>query len=237
MIILKEKEFLHGGRKYIARLYKKDGNSQIIGAILPKDNEMAKINMKNIAREYLHQFVINIPTTADVNTHMAVKKLVEILDNKQMVQERHCEHKDKKSIVLLMCGKNKLCRKAKAKDLYNSCRFQKSLLYAKTITDYSNIYVLSAKHGLLRLEQEIEPYNKSISEMSKLEKEQWASMVIASLSEISDIKKDKYIFLTNNDYSETIIPFLNNVDLPLKNTLEKEHKDYFIKKLSEKGVS
>lgn len=80
MIILKEKEFLHSGKKYIARLYKEDGNSQTRGAILLKDNIMAKINMKNIAREYLYQFGINIPMTANINTHMAVKKLLEILE-------------------------------------------------------------------------------------------------------------------------------------------------------------
>jgi len=75
-----------------------------------------------------------------------------------------------KTIVLLMCGRNKLSQKAKAKDLYTSPRFQKSLEYAKTLTDYSNIYVLSAKHGLLGLEQEIDCYDKSIYEMPDKEK-------------------------------------------------------------------
>jgi hypothetical protein len=142
-----------------------------------------------------------------------------------------------KTIVLLMCGKNKLSQKVKAKDLYTSPRFQKSIQYAKTITDYSNIYVLSAKHGLLGLEQEIEPYDKSIYEMSKLEKGQWASMIFVLLNKVSNVKQDKYIFLTDNDYSENLTSFLTNVELPLKDIPQEKHINYFEEKLLSIGVS
>jgi hypothetical protein len=136
-----------------------------------------------------------------------------------------------KSIVLLMCGKNKLSHKAKAKDLYTSPRFQKSIEYAKTITDYSNIYVLSAKHGLLGLEQEIDPYDKSIYEMSVQEKKAWADMVIKSLSNISNLKEDKYIFLTDDEYCEFLLSYISNVELPLKGIMQDEHINFFNNKL------
>jgi hypothetical protein len=136
------------------------------------------------------------------------------------------------NIVLLMCGKNKLSHKAKAKDLYTSPRFQKSIEYAKTLTAYSNIYVLSAEHGLLGLEQEIAPYDKSIYEMSVQEKEAWADMVIKSLSNTSNPKGDKYIFLTDDDYSEYLLPFLVYYELPLKGILQDEHINFFNKLLS-----
>jgi len=132
-----------------------------------------------------------------------------------------------KSIVLLMCGKNKLCKRAKVKDLYTSPRFQKSIQYAKTLTDYSNIYVLSAKHGLLGLEQEIDPYDKSIYEMSVQEKKSWADMVIKSLRNISNLKEDKYIFLTDDDYSEYLLPFLVYFELPLKDISHDYHSEWF----------
>jgi len=141
-----------------------------------------------------------------------------------------------KTIVLLMCGKNKLCKKAKAKDLYTSPRFKKSIEYAKILADYSNIYVLSAKHGLLEMEQEISPYDQSIYEMTELEKEQWADMVFDSLNKVTNIKQDKYIFLTDDDYSENIILFLNNIELPLKDIPQDKHIDYFKEKLKTKGV-
>jgi len=130
-----------------------------------------------------------------------------------------------------MCGKNKLSHKAKAKDLYTSPRFQKSIEYAKTLTDYSNIYVLSAKHGLLGLEQEIDPYNQSIYEMSVQEKKAWADMVIKSMSNISNLKEDKYIFLTDDDYSEFLLPYISNTELPLKGILQDEHIIFFNDKL------
>jgi hypothetical protein len=136
-----------------------------------------------------------------------------------------------KTIVLLMCGRNKLCKRAKAKDLYTSPRFQKSIEYAKILTDYSNIYVLSAKHGLLGLEQKIAPYNISIYEMSLQEKKAWADMVIKSLSNISNLKEDKYIFLTDDDYNKELLPFLSNIELPLKNIPQEEHITIFNDKI------
>jgi hypothetical protein len=83
MIIIKNKEFTYENRRYIARLYKLEGNSHTFGAILLKDNLRQQINMKNIAREYLHRFGINIPTSSNVNTHTAVKKLIEILETNE----------------------------------------------------------------------------------------------------------------------------------------------------------
>jgi len=132
-----------------------------------------------------------------------------------------------KTIVLLMCGKNKLSQKAKAKDLYTSPRFQKSIQYAKTLTDYTNIYVLSAKHGLLGLEQEIDPYDQSLYKMSVQNKKAWADMVIKSLSNISNLKEDKYIFLTDDDYNKELLPFLSNIELPLKSIPQEEHITFF----------
>jgi len=142
-----------------------------------------------------------------------------------------------KTIVLLMCGKNKLSQKAKAKNLYTSPRFQKSVEYAKTLTDYSNIYVLSAKYGLLELEQEIDRYDKSIYEMLDKEKIEWTNMVINSLSNVSNLKEDKYIFLTDDDYCASLLPFLVNYDLPLKNIPQNEHIIFFNTKLSNTEVS
>jgi len=77
------------------------------------------------------------------------------------------------TIVLLMCGKNKLPHPAKAEDLYTSPRFIESMNYAKSLTTQNNIYILSAKHGLLTLEQEVAPYDKSVYDMSSQEKKAW----------------------------------------------------------------
>jgi hypothetical protein len=140
-------------------------------------------------------------------------------------------------IVLLMCGKNKLPYKALTKDIYTSSRFQKSIEYAKTITDYSSVYVLSAKYSLLKLDDEIAPYDLSIYEMSLQDKKEWAEKVITLLETVSDTKRDKYIFLTDDFYSEYLLPFLTDIELPLKGIPQEKHIDFFIHKLSISEVS
>jgi hypothetical protein len=136
-----------------------------------------------------------------------------------------------KTVVLLMCGKNKLPCKAKVKDLYTSGRFRKSIEYAETLTTKDNIFVLSAKHGVLDLDREIEPYNKSIYKMNSDEKNEWANMVIAQLESRYDINNDRFVFLTDDYYNEPIYPKLKNFELPLKSMDQKDHWCWFNNKL------
>jgi len=158
---------------------------------------------------------------------IAVKKGLNIENNKLPIR----------TIVLLMCGKNKLSHKAKAENLYTSPRFQKSIEYAKTLTDYSHIFVLSAEYKLLNLEEEIYPYDKSIYDMSKEEKLKWADNVIHLLNSVSNTHEDKYIFLTNDDYSKCLLSYLVNYELPLIGIPEEQHINYFNEKLSYIEVS
>jgi hypothetical protein len=134
-------------------------------------------------------------------------------------------------IVLLMCGKNKLPHKAKAKELYISDRFCKSIEYAKTLTTEENIFILSAKHGVLCLEAEIEPYNKSIYEMNMDEKLEWSNLIIKQLENRYDVSDDKFIFLTDDYYSEPIYTKLKNFELPLKQMNQKDHLAWFNSRL------
>ena len=61
-----------------------------------------------------------------------------------------------KKIALLGCTKRKLPQKAKVKNLYQGSLFKLSLAYGEKL-GYEEILVLSAKHGLLELDTEIEP--------------------------------------------------------------------------------
>ena len=55
-----------------------------------------------------------------------------------------------KKVTLISCVKKKLDLKSKAQDLYQSPLFKKNLAYAKQINS-DEIYILSAKYGLLKL--------------------------------------------------------------------------------------
>ena len=62
-------------------------------------------------------------------------------------------------IAVITCGDSKRQGVHKAKDLYVGPFFKMCLKYAQSIMPNDKIYILSAKWGLLKLDQEIENYN------------------------------------------------------------------------------
>lgn len=119
-----------------------------------------------------------------------------------------------KKIVLISCVSKKGSRKTKAKDLYESPLFVKSLAYGKKLNP-DNIYILSAQHHLLDLDTEIEPYERTLNKMSKNDRTNWGKRVIEQLQKVADIKKDKFIILAGQNYLTPIQNCLTNIDLPL----------------------
>jgi hypothetical protein len=72
MEIKNEKEFEYNGKKYIARLFKNN-----YGEIIYKDNMTRPKNMKDIIRQYMKKYNIEISTDANkMTTHGAVKILL-----------------------------------------------------------------------------------------------------------------------------------------------------------------
>ena len=61
-----------------------------------------------------------------------------------------------KKIVLISCVSKKLAVKSKAENLYSSVLFKYNLRYAKSLNP-EKIFILSAKYGLLSLDDEVEP--------------------------------------------------------------------------------
>jgi hypothetical protein len=118
-------------------------------------------------------------------------------------------------IVLISCAKKKLFQRSKAKDLYVSTLFKYNLQYAKSLKP-DKIFILSAKYGLLDLEQEIEPYDKTLNKMTSREVEEWSNGVISQLNNKVDLKKDEFIFLAGNNYRKYLVPQIPNNKIPLK---------------------
>jgi len=120
-----------------------------------------------------------------------------------------------KKIVLISCVSKKLPKKSKAQDLYISPLFQYNLRYAKSLKA-DKIFILSAKYGLLNLDEEIGPYDETLNEMNSNEIEKWANSVLNELSKLSDIKNDEFIFLAGDKYRKYLILHMNNYKIPLK---------------------
>jgi uncharacterized protein DUF6884 len=118
-------------------------------------------------------------------------------------------------IVLVSCVSQKLPHRSKAKDLYVSTLFRLNLEYANGL-EPDGIYVLSAKHGLLNLEQEIEPYEQTLNNMRVAEIREWASKILAQLSEVTSLEETEFTFLAGDKYRKYLLPHIKNAVIPLK---------------------
>lgn len=118
-------------------------------------------------------------------------------------------------IVLISCVSKKLNTRSKAQDLYISPLFKKNLQYAKSLNP-DKIFILSAKYGLLRLNEEIRPYDKTLNKMCSNEIKEWANLVLNQLRKLTDLENDEFIFLAGDRYRKYLIPYLQNYKIPLK---------------------
>lgn len=119
-----------------------------------------------------------------------------------------------RTIVLISCGKSKRSERCQAQHLYIGDLFQKSLAYARRI-GADAIFILSAKHGLLELTQEIAPYEITLNGMPALEAARWADTVLERLRSHSDFTTDRFVLLAGMVYRSRLVPHLTNVELPL----------------------
>jgi glycerophosphoryl diester phosphodiesterase len=121
----------------------------------------------------------------------------------------------REKIILISCVSQKLPHRAKAKDLYVSTLFRLNLKYANSLNP-SAIYVLSAKHGLLELEREIEPYEQTLNNMRTAEIKQWANKVLQQLASVASLEDAEFIFLAGNRYRKHLLPHIKNSVAPLE---------------------
>jgi hypothetical protein len=119
-----------------------------------------------------------------------------------------------KTFVLISCASKKLTHTAKAKDLYVSQLFKLSLAYAQSLKPNA-IFILSAKHGLMGLEDEIKPYEETLLVMAASQRRAWAEKVLQELRQQADIQADHFVFLAGRKYIEYIVPHLVSFEVPL----------------------
>lgn len=129
-----------------------------------------------------------------------------------------------KRIVLISCVSKKGTIKAKAKDLYKGPLFANSLAYGQSLKP-DKIFILSALHNLLDVDKEIEPYNVTLSNISKnkrkanlivltsKQKIEWGTKVIEQLKIVTDLDRDEFIILAGQEYIKPIQNSINNRNL------------------------
>jgi hypothetical protein len=122
-------------------------------------------------------------------------------------------------IVLLSCTKAKLDKPSPAQELYSpSPMFQKTKAYGETLKP-DKTFILSAKHHLVPMEKELEPYDLTLKNMKKDEKEQWGETVISQMND-RGIKpeSDTFIFLAGSEYIKPLKDHIpeENIENPMQ---------------------
>jgi len=122
-------------------------------------------------------------------------------------------------VVLLSCTKSKTKHAAPAQELYSaSPMFQKTLEYGKSLKP-DKMYILSAKHHLVPLTKKLEPYDKTLKEMPKDEKEKWGEETIKQMKSAGiNPEKDKFVFLTGSEYMKPLAKYIpdGNIEKPME---------------------
>jgi hypothetical protein len=120
-----------------------------------------------------------------------------------------------RKIILISCVSQKLPYKATARRLYVSPLFKKNLAYAQR-QNPDAIFILSAKYGLVDLDQEIEPYDLTLNSMSVEQIKVWAVRVLAQLSVRADLSHDHFVFLAGEKYRKYLLPKLKSYEVPME---------------------
>jgi glycerophosphoryl diester phosphodiesterase len=120
-----------------------------------------------------------------------------------------------KKIVLISCVSKKLPYRTKAKNLYTSTLFMYNIKYAMSLSP-DMIFILSAKYGLLELEDEIDTYDETLNTKSIREIKTWADKVHNSLRNKTDLERDGFVFLAGEKYWKLLIPEINNYKIPMQ---------------------
>lgn len=126
------------------------------------------------------------------------------------------------TIVLIACSSKKKkcinncsngnCRCFAAKDLYDSDLFKKSFNFAQSLNP-DKIFILSALHHLLDINQKISSYNCTLNDKSKEDRVKWSDIVLSQLKKVADIRNDKFIILAGEKYREFLIDSDNDVNI------------------------
>src|SRR5574343_355400 len=78
-------------------------------------------------------------------------------------------------LAFIGCSKTKLPYKSKARNLYQGALFKKSLAYCEE--QGFSIFILSAKYGIIKPSDIIEPYELTLNNMTRTEIRLWYSKV------------------------------------------------------------
>jgi len=117
-------------------------------------------------------------------------------------------------LVLVGCGKAKRPTPCAAKDLYIGNLFAAQLTLAKHYS--ADVFILSAKYGLLRLHDIVAPYELKLTDLPRAERAAWAERVAREVDAM--IEDTTTVTILASEAYAAIGPLLRTpyVETPLK---------------------
>jgi ParB family chromosome partitioning protein len=90
-------------------------------------------------------------------------------------------------VAFLGCTSGKENRKCSAEEMYTGPHFRLPLEYIKShAPPFDRWFILSAKYGLLKADDIIEPYDQTLRDMNTQERKQWANMVLEQWDKLQE---------------------------------------------------
>lgn len=118
-------------------------------------------------------------------------------------------------VGLVACASQKLERPAPARELYVSQLFKKASAYAEATCD--RWYILSAKHGLIRPDEVIAPYDMRLGTDDSPPVHVWADRVRGQLAaELADVPRVTLVALAGVQYQTVLRPCQWPFEIPMK---------------------
>ena len=118
-------------------------------------------------------------------------------------------------IAFIGCVKTKKPYPCKAIELYNSPLFKKSVEYARK-KGISQIFIISAKYGLIASDMVIAPYEETLNGKSDKHLKHWAYKVIKQADAIGIKRNEEILFLGGENYVKYLRLIYKNAHEPLK---------------------
>lgn len=125
-------------------------------------------------------------------------------------------------IVIISCGHTKRKERSPAWKLYTGSYFRSCLRCASSWAKRNDIYIISAKYGLVTLDTEIEPYKIKIKRVknwwtqNRIEGAVDITTVAKQINELKILRNPPVVFLGGRDYLRLLQELIPNIKAPLQ---------------------
>ncbi len=114
-----------------------------------------------------------------------------------------------KRIILISCAAKEINSTAKAKNVYVTETFKKSLDYAYLLKP-DKIFFLTLNQGLIGVKEELLSSADTLDDKDDDEIQEWAAEILEMLKLQADLQEDEFIFLAGLNYRKYLIPHIKN---------------------------